>query len=99
LVGHLFPVEFADALVADASSILLVELAELHVLLPHRGEELHGDVDESEADGSAPQCARHGPLLPGSAPAPSTPVRQRPVSYGADGARGLPITAAPPPGP
>ena len=43
----------------DASTGLLVDLVEVDIVIAHRGERLHRDVHEPEADRSRPQRACH----------------------------------------
>ena len=59
-------------LVADAGAGLLLELVEVHVVVPHGGVGLHGDVHEAEADRTGPDGACHArrstPRTPASEP-------------------------------
>ena len=48
-----------DLLVADAGARLLRQLVEVDVVVTNRGERLHTDADESEADGACPGGASH----------------------------------------
>jgi hypothetical protein len=59
LVGDFLAVLLRDALVADARPVSLAQLLEAHRLLRRRAVELHGHVQEPEADRSTPDCSRH----------------------------------------
>ena len=53
-VGHLLPVEGADALVLDPAAVLGVHLAERHVVALGRGVELHRHRHQAEGDCALP---------------------------------------------
>ena len=59
LVGHLLAVRLGDPLVADARAVLLAQLAKAHVLARDGAVQLHGHVQEPEADRSTPNSSRH----------------------------------------
>jgi len=61
LVRDLLAGARVHALLLDALVVLAVELVEAHGLARDRAEQLHGDVHQPEADGSAPNGARHSP--------------------------------------
>src|SRR5207248_11057262 len=62
--GHFLAAPFVDPFVADPALGALLELVEGDALLLHRAEELHGHVDEAEADRTAPDRTWHGRCLP-----------------------------------
>ena len=67
LERHFFPGLGRDALLLDARTRLLFELVEADGLLVDGAVELHGHVDEPEADGATPDCASHGLCITASA--------------------------------
>ena len=54
VVGDLLVLLRAVPLLVDPGAVRLVQLVEPHVLLAHRGEQLHRHVDQPEADRAAP---------------------------------------------
>jgi hypothetical protein len=59
LVGHLVTVGGRHLPVLDPRAGASVDLVEGHVLARHGGEQLDGDVDQPEADGTAPHGTGH----------------------------------------
>ena len=59
LVGDLLAVGLGDPLVLDPRAVALTELAEAHGLLGDRAVELHGHVEQPEADRSTPYRPSH----------------------------------------
>src|SRR3989442_15951025 len=68
VVGHLFVVNRADPLVADASIVGGMKLVKLEALLLDGAVEPHGDADEAEGDGAVPDRSHSsfsGSMIPG----------------------------------